>query len=101
MSTATESTTSGITFVESEGWVGSSLPAAAFVASLIAAQYAGIAIAAITTDVPTHHAVAVASAKHDLFDELLAFHERLASSQRQLPEIAARVLQQNPWELYD
>ena len=37
----------------------------------------------------------------DLFDDLLEFHQRLASSQQDLPEDAARLLRENLWQLYD
>jgi hypothetical protein len=36
-----------------------------------------------------------------LFDDLLVFHQQLASSQRDLPEDAARLLRDNLWQLYD
>jgi hypothetical protein len=37
----------------------------------------------------------------NLFDDLLQFHQRLAISQQDLPENAARLLRENLWQLYD
>lgn len=41
------------------------------------------------------------AARTDLFDDLLQFHHRLATSQQDLPEDAARLLRENLWQLYD
>jgi len=37
----------------------------------------------------------------DVLDELLAFHNRLASTQRDLPSEAMQVLTKNLWDLYE
>jgi hypothetical protein len=69
----------------------------------LAAQYATVAVISRQQqqDVSSSAQVTVVHMQRDLFDELVAFHQRLAANQQDLPEEAARVLRDNLWNLYD
>ena len=76
-------------------------PTAVLVWTLLALQCANVALIT-AADAHPNSSLQVTRATHtDLFDELLAFHQRLASSQRDLPQDAARLLWENLWQLYD
>jgi hypothetical protein len=77
---------------------------AAFLVTLLGAQYVGVTMAEVQRAAHLHTGSAIvlqASGSMGLFDELLEFHQRLIASQRDLPDVAMRVFQQNPWDLYD
>ena len=75
-------------------------PTAVLLGTLLALQCANVAHKA--TDVNPNSSLQVTTAtRTDLFDDLLEFHQRLASSQQDLPEDAARLLRENLWQLYD
>jgi hypothetical protein len=76
-------------------------PAAVMLGTLLALQIANAAhlkAAPFESNSSFHVTTATRS---DLFDDLLEFHQRLASSQQDLPEEAARLLRENLWQLYD
>ena len=78
------------------------VPATAALAVLLAAQAAGIAVA----DTPSSGVRATMSISWrasgvSLVDELAAFHQRLATSQIEVPEEVASVLRSNLWDLYE
>jgi hypothetical protein len=76
-------------------------PTAMLLGTLLALQCANIAHVK-AADLHANSTLQVTTATHtDLFDELLEFHQRLASSQQDLPEGAARLLRENLWQLYD
>ncbi len=75
-------------------------PTAALLGTLLALQCANVAH--IQADVNPNSSRQVTTAtRTDLFDDLLEFHQRLAGSQQDLPEDAARLLRENLWQLYD
>lgn len=76
-------------------------PTTVLLGTLLALQCANVAhIKAV--DVNPNSSLQVTTAtRTDLFDDLLDFHQRLAGSQQDLPEDAARVLRENLWQLYD
>jgi hypothetical protein len=76
-------------------------PAGVLLGTLLAFQCA--TVASITAvDVNANSSIQLTSAvRTDLFDDLLEFHQRLASNQHDLPEEAARLLRENLWQLYD
>jgi hypothetical protein len=76
-------------------------PTAILLGTLLALQCANIAHVK-AADLNPHSTLQVTTATHtDLFDELLEIHQRLAGSQQDLPEDAARLLRENLWQLYD
>jgi hypothetical protein len=76
-------------------------PAAVLFGTLLAFQCANVA-QITTADASANSSVQLTSAvRADLFDDLLDFHQRLASSQQDLPEEAARLLRENFWQLYE
>ena len=76
-----------------------------FLVSLaLSAQYSTFATAfsdATFDAASTQPTFVVSERQPDLLQELVSFHQRLAVSQRDLPDEAANVLRQNLWELYD
>jgi hypothetical protein len=75
--------------------------AAMLLGTLLALQCANAA-SIQTADVSRNSSLQVTTAaRTDLFDNLLQFHQRLATSQQDLPEDAARLLRENLWQLYD
>jgi len=75
--------------------------AAVLLGTLLAFQCATVAHLT-AADVNANSSVQLTSAvRTELFDDLLEFHQRLASSQQDLPEEAARLLRENLWQLYD
>jgi hypothetical protein len=76
-------------------------PTAVLLGTLLALQCANIAQIK-AADVNSNSSLQVTTATPtDLFDNLLEFHQRLASSQQDLPDEAARLLRENLWQLYD
>jgi hypothetical protein len=76
-------------------------PTAALFIGLLAAQYSQMALARTIEHGLEWSTNLVSDLRnHDLFDELVQFHARLASAQKDLPEEAARVLRDNLWQLY-
>jgi len=76
-------------------------PTAVLLGTLLAFQYANVA-RFNDANLNATSSIQLTQAIHStLFDDLLAFHKRLASSQEDLPEEAARLLRENLWQLYD
>lgn len=76
-------------------------PTAVLLGTLLALQCATVAHIKMS-DVDRNSSLQVTTAtRTDLFDDLLQFHQRLATSQQDLPEDAARLLRENLWQLYD
>jgi len=76
-------------------------PATALLGTLLAFQCATVAQIK-SADVNANSSIQLTSAvRTELFDDLLEFHQRLAGSQQDLPEEAARLLRENLWQLYD
>lgn len=92
-----------VALLESRSTYAQSLggPTAVLLGTLLALQCANLAHIK-AADLNPNSTLQVTTATHtDLFDELLQFHQRLASSQQDLPEDAARLLRENLWQLYD
>ncbi len=76
-------------------------PTAMLLGTILALQFANVA-SIQTVDVNRNSSLQVTTAtRADLFEDLLRFHQRLATSQQDLPEDAARLLRENLWQLYD
>ena len=76
-------------------------PTAVLLGTLLALQCANVAHVK-AADVNANSSLQLTTAVHtNLFDDLLQFHQRLATSQQDLPEDAARLLRENLWQLYD
>jgi|SRR5688572_9912894 len=74
---------------------------AVLLGTLLALQCANIAHVKAADLNPNSTLQVTTTTYTDLFDDLLEFHRRLASSQQDLPEDAARLLRENLWQLYD
>jgi len=93
------STNIGLPFVRA---TGSQLLVPTLV-TLLAAQSANAALIQekiAQRETPSTH-LALTVNEHDLLSELVRFHQKLAASQRDLPEDAARLLRENLWQLYE
>ena len=75
--------------------------AAVLLGTLLALQCANVAHIKAADVNPNSSLQVTTATRIDLFDDLLEFHQRLASSQQDLPEDAARLLRENLWQLYD
>ncbi len=79
------------------------VPTAALLLTLLSSQHSVSIVEMATSERDDSNATtqfARSFVRSELFDELLDFHERLAKSQRDLPEDAAAVLRDNLWQLY-
>lgn len=76
-------------------------PTAVLLGTLLAFQCANVAHIKAADVNPNSSLQVTTATRTDLFDDLLEFHQRLASSQQDLPEDAARLLRENLWQLYD
>ena len=76
-------------------------PTAVLLGTLLAFQYANVARFSDANVNATSSIQLTEAVRSTLFDDLLAFHKTLASSQEDLPEQAARLLRENLWQLYD
>jgi hypothetical protein len=73
--------------------------AALLLGTLLAIQLASVAN--VSGVAHQNSSIQVMSTAHaELFDDLLEFHQKLADSQQDLPEDAARLLRENLWRLY-
>jgi hypothetical protein len=75
--------------------------AAVLLGTLLALQCANVANIKAADVNPNSSLQITTATRVDLFDDLLKFHQRLANSQQDLPEDAARLLRENLWQLYD
>ena len=77
-------------------------PTAAVLVALLAAQSVAATMALdLTPDRSYTAALTSVTLQKDLAEALLDFHRRLADSQTDLPDAAARVLRENMWHLYE
>jgi hypothetical protein len=92
-----------VALLESRSTYAESLggPAAVLLSTLLALQCANVAQAKVADVGPNSTLQVTTATRADLFDDLVEFHQRLATSQQDLPEDAARLLRENLWQLYD
>jgi hypothetical protein len=76
-------------------------PTTALLVALLAAQCSAVSLTLSAVNPRSSLQITSVAADHDLFNELVEFHARLAGVQKPLPEEAARVLRENLWSLYD
>ena len=74
---------------------------AVLLGTLLAFQFANVAHVKAADLNPNSSLQVTTATRIDLFDDLLEFHQRLATSQQDLPDDAARLLRENLWHLYD